>query len=130
MLLSEDGRFAYVTDEVGDLVYLVDALIGGDVVQSAQIGTRPLRFATTPDGGELRVSAELSGRARPNEVRRCRQDQVPAARSAQDRCEAGWHLVAKDARTAYGSGLYPDQRADVTPRAHSRPTDPLRGRAF
>ncbi len=49
-----------MTSEVGDLVHLVDA-DSGNVVQDVVVGTRPRRFAATPDGKELWVSAELSG---------------------------------------------------------------------
>ncbi len=58
--MSENGHFVYVTSEVGDLVHLVDA-DSGTVVQDVVVGTRPRRFAATPDGKELWVSTELSG---------------------------------------------------------------------
>jgi YVTN family beta-propeller protein len=60
VLVSEEGHFVYVTSEVGDLVHLIDA-DAGNVVQDVVVGTRPRRFAATPDGKELWVSAELSG---------------------------------------------------------------------
>jgi len=49
-----------VTSEVGDLVHLIDA-DSGNVVQDVVVGTRPRRFAATPDSKELWVSTELSG---------------------------------------------------------------------
>ena len=49
-----------MTSEVGDLVHVVDA-DGGHVTQDVVVGTRPRRFAATPDGKELWVSTELSG---------------------------------------------------------------------
>src|SRR5262249_40256443 len=60
VLASQDGRTVYVTSEVGDIVHRIDAdagIVEDDVVG----GTRPRRFAATPDGRELGVSAELSG---------------------------------------------------------------------
>ena len=57
---SDDGKILYVTSEVGDLVHMVDAE-GGHVVEDVVVGTRPRRFAATPDGKELWVTAELSG---------------------------------------------------------------------
>ena len=50
----------YVTSEVGDLIHLIDA-DSGNVEQDVVVGTRPRRFAATPDGKELWVSTELSG---------------------------------------------------------------------
>src|SRR5262249_60398291 len=50
----------YVTSEVGALVTRVDAE-GGHVPRAVVVGTRPRRFAATPDGKELWVTAELSG---------------------------------------------------------------------
>ncbi|MGZ5805248.1 MAG: PQQ-dependent catabolism-associated beta-propeller protein, partial [Xanthobacteraceae bacterium] len=49
-----------VTSEVGNLVHLID-LNSGKVAREVVVGTRPRRFAATPDGKELWVSAELSG---------------------------------------------------------------------
>jgi YVTN family beta-propeller protein len=60
VFLSEDGKTLYVTSEVGDLVHIVDAE-GGHVTQDVVVGTRPRRFAATPDRKELWVTAELSG---------------------------------------------------------------------
>jgi DNA-binding beta-propeller fold protein YncE len=52
VLVSENGRFVYVTSEVGDLVHLVDA-DSGNVAQDVVVGTRPRRLAAPPDGKEL-----------------------------------------------------------------------------
>jgi YVTN family beta-propeller protein len=60
VFVSEDGKTVYVTSEVSDLVHQVDAE-GGFVTQDVVVGTRPRRFAATPDGKELWVSTELSG---------------------------------------------------------------------
>jgi YVTN family beta-propeller protein len=60
VLLSEDGRTLYLTSEVTDLVHMVDP-DGGYVTADVVVGTRPRRFAATPDGKELWVTAELSG---------------------------------------------------------------------
>lgn len=49
-----------MTSEVGDLIHQVDA-DGGYVTRDVVVGTRPRRFAATPDGRELWVSTELSG---------------------------------------------------------------------
>jgi DNA-binding beta-propeller fold protein YncE len=103
LLLSEDGRFAYVTAEVGDLVYLVDA-VGGYVVQSAQVGTRPRRFAATPNGKELWVSAELSGEVhvidRTTFAVAGKVEFLPPGVLKTDVTPADT-LIAKDGRTAY-----------------------------
>ena len=45
---------------LGDLVHLVDIETGA-VVKDVVVGTRPRRFAATPDNKELWVTAELSG---------------------------------------------------------------------
>ena len=58
--MSEDGNSLYVTSEVGNLVHLID-LNSGKVAREVVVGTRPRRFAATPDGKELWVSTELSG---------------------------------------------------------------------
>ena len=49
-----------MTSEVGDLIHLVDT-DSGHVIEDVVVGTRPRRFAATPDRKELWVSAELSG---------------------------------------------------------------------
>lgn len=70
MLLSEDGRFAYMTDEVGDLVYLVD-VVSGHVVQWAQDATAQLRHDAGRQGIVGSAGTLRRGRYhRPNEVRR------------------------------------------------------------
>ncbi len=61
VFISEDGKIVYVTSEVGDLVHMVDAE-GGHVMQDVVVGTRPRRFAATPDGKELWVSGGAVGR--------------------------------------------------------------------
>ena len=60
VFVGEDGKFVYVTSEVGDLVHEIDA-DGGHVTQDVVVGTRPRRFAATPDGKQLWVTTELSG---------------------------------------------------------------------
>ena len=88
---ARTGKSVYVTSEVGDLVHLVDA-DSGNVVQDVVVGTRPRRFAATPDGKELWVSTELSGEVYiidRDKFTVDRQDRVPAARHAQDRRHAG-----------------------------------------
>ena len=50
VFVAEDGHFVYVTSR-WDLVHLVDAE-SGNVVQDVVVGTRPRRFAATPDGKE------------------------------------------------------------------------------
>src|SRR4030088_3789431 len=60
MRLKEEKPCGLVPSEVSDLVHMVDAE-GGHVTQDVVVGTRRRRFAATPDGKELWVTAELSG---------------------------------------------------------------------
>ena len=60
IFVGEDGRFVYVASVVGDFIHLIGAG-RGQVVEDVVIGTTSHRFAATPDGKELLVSAELSG---------------------------------------------------------------------
>lgn len=60
ILVSPDGRFAYVTSEVANLVHVVDTE-SREMTANILVGNRPRRFALTPDGGELWVTNELSG---------------------------------------------------------------------
>ena len=43
------------SEEPSDLVHLIDA-DSGNVVQDVVVGTRPRRFAATPDGKELHLN--------------------------------------------------------------------------
>ena len=49
-----------MTSEVGDLVHLIDPETGA-VMNDLVVGTRPRRFAATPNGKELWVTTEMSG---------------------------------------------------------------------
>ena len=60
VLLSSDKSTLYVASEVTDMVHVIKA-DDGYVSDNIVIGTRPRRFAATPDGKELWVSTELSG---------------------------------------------------------------------
>ena len=60
ILVSPDGRLAYVTSEVANLVHVVDTETL-ELTANVLVGNRPRRFALTPDEAELWVSNELSG---------------------------------------------------------------------
>ncbi|WP_372657088.1 beta-propeller fold lactonase family protein, partial [Hydrogenophaga sp.] len=58
VLVTPDGKTAYVTSEVANLVHVID--IGQrKVVQNIRVGKRPRRFALAAAGQELWVSSEL-----------------------------------------------------------------------
>lgn len=60
ILLSPDGKTAYVTSEVANTVHVVDTA-SGEMKANIVVGNRPRRFALTPDQKELWVTNELSG---------------------------------------------------------------------
>ena len=60
ILVSPDGKTAYVTSEVANTVHVVDTA-SKEIKANIVVGNRPRRFALTPDQKELWVSNELSG---------------------------------------------------------------------
>ena len=60
ILVSPDGKTAYVTSEVANIVHVVDTA-SQELTANIVVGNRPRRFALTPDQKELWVSNELSG---------------------------------------------------------------------
>lgn len=60
ILVSPDGKTAYVTSEVANTVHVVDTASQA-IKANIVVGNRPRRFALTPDQKELWVSNELSG---------------------------------------------------------------------
>lgn len=60
ILLSPDGKTAYVTSEVANTVHVVDTA-SGEMKANIVVGNRPRRFAMTPDQKELWVTNEISG---------------------------------------------------------------------
>ena len=60
ILVSPDGKTAYVTSEVANTVHVVDTA-SKEIKANIVVGNRPRRFALTPDQMELWVSNELSG---------------------------------------------------------------------
>lgn len=60
ILVSPDGKTAYVTSEVANTVHVVDTASKA-IKANIVVGNRPRRFALTPDQKELWVSNELSG---------------------------------------------------------------------
>jgi YVTN family beta-propeller protein len=60
ILLSPDGKTAYVTSEVANTVHVVDTA-SGEMKANIVVGNRPRRFVMTPDQKELWVTNELSG---------------------------------------------------------------------
>lgn len=59
ILVSPDGKTAYVTSEVANTVHVVDTA-SKEIKANIVVGNRPRRFALTPDQKELWVSNELS----------------------------------------------------------------------
>ncbi|MFZ1343240.1 beta-propeller fold lactonase family protein [Thiothrix eikelboomii] len=59
ILVSPDGKIAYVTSEVANTVHVVDTA-SKEIKANIVVGNRPRRFALTPDQKELWVSNELS----------------------------------------------------------------------
>ena len=55
IVLSPDGRFAYVTEETGDRLRVVD-LKAGATLDTIDVGSRPIALDITPDGKKLYVS--------------------------------------------------------------------------
>jgi YVTN family beta-propeller protein len=60
ILLSPDGKTAYVTSEVANTVHVVDTA-SGEMKANIVVGNRPRRFVMTPDQKELWVTNEISG---------------------------------------------------------------------
>lgn len=60
ILVSPDGKTAYVTSEVANTVHVIDTA-SKEIKANIVVGNRPRRFALTPDHKELWVSNELSG---------------------------------------------------------------------
>lgn len=60
ILVSPDGKTAYVTSEVANTVHVVDTA-SKEIKANIVVGNRPRRFALTPEQQELWVSNELSG---------------------------------------------------------------------
>lgn len=60
ILVSPDGKTAYVTSEVANMVHVIDTA-SNKISANVVVGNRPRRFALTPDQKELWVSNELSG---------------------------------------------------------------------
>ncbi len=60
ILVSPDGKTAYVTSEVANTVHVVDTA-SKEIKANIVVGNRPRRFALTPDQKELWVSNELGG---------------------------------------------------------------------
>jgi len=54
-VLSPDGTRAYVTDEVADLIRVVD-VVNGVTLDSVLVGNRPIDINITPDGRKLYVA--------------------------------------------------------------------------
>jgi YVTN family beta-propeller protein len=88
---------------VGDLIHLVDAE-GGHVTQDVVVGTRPRRFAATPDRKELWVTAELSGEVyvidRANFAVTGKIEFLPPGMRKTDVTPVGL-VMTKDGKTAY-----------------------------
>ena len=59
VLVTRDGKFAYVPSEEANVVHLID-LTSKKIVKDIKVGNRPRRFAASPDGSEIWVSNELS----------------------------------------------------------------------
>ena len=101
--LSADGKTVYVTSEVGDLVHAIDA-DRGYVTQDVVVGTRPRRFAATPDGKELWVSTEMAGEVyiidRQKFVVTGKIDFLPPGMRKSDVTPVGL-VMTKDGKTAY-----------------------------
>src|SRR5262249_56052073 len=57
---TSEGGLAFVGSEVGNRVHVID-VEHQKHVKDIPVGTRPRRFALTPDNKELWVSTELSG---------------------------------------------------------------------
>ena len=60
IMVSPDGKTAYVTSEVANIVHVIDTA-SQELKANIVVGNRPRRFALTPDQSELWVSNELSG---------------------------------------------------------------------
>jgi PQQ-dependent catabolism-associated beta-propeller protein len=61
VLLNHDGSIVYVAAEGSNLVHAFDLKSGKRT--DIPVGTRPRRFAMTPDGKQLWVTTELAGQA-------------------------------------------------------------------
>ena len=59
VLLNHDATVVYVASEGSNLVHAIDVASGKRT--DIPVGTRPRRFALTPDGKQLWVSTELAG---------------------------------------------------------------------
>src|SRR4030088_921490 len=103
MRLKEEKPCGLVPSEVSDLVHMVDAE-GGHVIEDVVVGTRPRRFAATPDGKELWVTAELSGGGyifdRANFAVTGKIEFLPPGMRKTDVTPVGL-VMTKDGKTAY-----------------------------
>lgn len=54
-VLSPDGTRAYVTDEIADLIRVID-VVNGVTLDSVAVGNRPIDIAITPDGRKLYIA--------------------------------------------------------------------------
>jgi YVTN family beta-propeller protein len=103
VMVSEDGKIVYATSEVGDLVHEINAE-GGYVTRDVVVGTRPRRFAATPDGKELWVSTELAGEVsiidRQKFVVTGKIEFLPPGMRKSDVTPVGLTMT-KDGKTAY-----------------------------